>query len=961
MKLIINLFLIINLIFINLTSLTLTKNQNINNNSTLSNPIHSNLKNNSTFTTKIKNLIKIDCSNDGTILYALDINHSLYSDNNNIITKLTNSIAVKDFKICNDNSVIILDTLGELYLIKNKITINIELSNIINFKLDKNSNIIYALDNNYNLYKINNNKINKISSNIYSYYVCTNNLFFLNDIFNDTHNLYRLNKNNTLCLIKSNIINFYSSFNSSFNYFLDNDYRLYSLSNNSSISSITLNNFSNIIFTQNGSAIGLDNLNNVFNLNKNSASLIINIPNLKKIYLSSKNTNFYYLDSNNNTYYYNNEISNLVNNDYNYNNFMIKSLHFTNNFDLVYSLSFDGTLYKINNNSYLKLSEFTNVKNILFSKDSSKLYIYANNENLSFFNISISNILELPSAFTFFNNIFYYRNDTVFTLLSDLVKNVKLNDVKLLPPYTIHLISSPTGLSNYKLSFNLNHNLSNYENIFFGFNPTYNAIILNLSISSKFNNNYINYKINPNDKMIDLGKGEYGLTQGKEIKYIFPNDTYHTNCLVGINPLNLNNLDLNNSYYVKGNYKKNDFISSNNNKYLINSRTITENGIYQLHYIDYIGNTYDEFLEIGRNNENIIIQIDDSKILALEKKYKINTEFTHITEKQKNALNNWLLLYSNDFSNNFKNRYTQLIKDKYFGFDLDTYYKIDLNIFLDNITKYLNPITLNDSSFNLESVITNKYSINNILIYSDINKFINREINSIIDSNLNYIKVIADSENVTVDKNIFISQNILISYIEYVQKYNKWLNQEFQSLIQSKISLVSLGYLTAEQIKEIMIKINSSKILFLKPINWVNNFNQNNFLTNIDINKLDIFLSNLIHDFINDPNALLQQEIKNIENAVNYNNKYCIDNILKTNHLKRPQNKFEILNFNNTGYSYKMWLSIQINILHNKKIKKIILIFIFILILLSLIIFILVYRYRVEIKNYICRIKRNKK
>ncbi len=758
-------------------------------------------------------------SDNGNIIWFVDLNNNLYQQNlilNKIISiNLINNDSIEQLKISDDGSVAWVYTYNKnLYFINNQYKTLLIQNNLndSNFVLSNNGNKCWYIDNGLlkNFDSVNNkqNLISKINDvNKIQVSDSGNIIWFLDN--NSILEQYNLNDNKIINYKINNIVDLQISLDGKTALAYDINNKIYKIINGE-IKFSNLSNLDNIIenFQINDIASEI-----YFYYSDSTIYKLDNDMNLIKIQLNQKVINYKLTKENNYLWIYTNESTNIC-------------LYVVDNFQNIHKLSF--------NLSYEN-------SNIEFSKDGRKIFLIDQNYFLYELNFEIIELLNLNNDYVYKDNFYYYSNDQIMYLNNNYLTKVIINNqtVDLNKLYSINKISS--------INLKLNSNLSQYNFLFSNDINNDQTVNIDVDIDKGINEDDILYN-SKNNLIIHLGQGASNSNISNcKVLGVYLNNA--NNLDIDFNFTNIKLLDYSNSFLLKGNIDVNKNFYSNNSKQYINNTTLTltNTGIYELFLSDLLGNNYIEYIELGNvdNQFNFNWQNNDFNQKLNKFNINISNEIANEPIDKKNIDYNKIYDWLNSYEIYFNLQFTKLFNNEITNFNSKTGFNLS-----DKFSYYLNNIWNEINKFSISTIIkTNdldklssydpKINFDKIQIFLE--NSLSNDIKYIINSKINSVMNVANSENILV-KNILCS-NDLDNYINYVNNYNAYLNQNFELLVQDDLTKLNISNLKLRN------NIINNRISYLNLVQWNSSIPQKNFLQNINnqkiINTINEFKYNL--------------------------------------------------------------------------------------------------------------------
>jgi len=425
--------------------------------------------------------------------------------------------------------------------------------------------------------------------------------------------------------------------------------------------------------------------------------------------------------------------------------------------------------------------------------------------------------------------------------------------------------------------------------ILFGGDNNTGEITYNFWVKSAIDKNQINYSTNINTTDLLTGLvSDLGNTNG------YPIIQTRSKAGTGSHNATLKTMfddqliDYKNSYYIVGNVNEstNDFTTSGNKEKLNPTTEINDDGIYHLHLVDLVDNSYDAYLELGESNWKLKGTINDQALNDLANKLNATIDLDAPTKKQEAM--GWLQNYQSTANNTFNIS----VKNHGKGFDISISDLQDgYKTFLDHVT-YTNPSTktaINQTK--LDQVILN---LANQKLQNGLNKL---------------------PKDLNVDTDNVINKTTLDNYTSWIRNYQDFIKNNKNQWINDIINVVSRGFATDQQIEKIKNHVNSLKFInYLEKITWTPNVNDglntsDDYLKFIKLDKLQTDIINWIKQNIPELIKAYQNAINEAESHLSLHG-YRLNEIL--NNKAKPKTKDEINNFAD-GKSYHNWLQSQAN------------------------------------------------
>ena len=343
-------------------------------------------------------------------------------------------------------------------------------------------------------------------------------------------------------------------------------------------------------------------------------------------------------------------------------------------------------------------------------------------------------------------------------------------------------------------------------------------------------------------------------------------------------------IDYKNSFYIQGtvNETTNDFTESGSKQKLSKTTQITTDGIYHLHLVDTVGNTYDSYLELGESNWKLQGKFDDVSLNDKANKLNVTVDSHSASQEVKQEANGWLDNYKNITDSIFNSAVSA--KGKGFNISIDNDLKGDYKSFLDPVI-YTNTRT--------------QYAINQSKLNNEITKIAEHKLQDGL-SGL--------PQNLNVDTRNVINSSTLDSYKSWINDYQKFINDNKNNWITDIANVASRGFATSQQLQDIK---NHIAVLdfknYLQHVVWTSNSNvstSNDYQQFVELDKLQSDTIDWVNKNIPEINQAYQNAIKDAESNLNLHG-YSISEIL--NDKKLPKTKSEIDNFAD-GQSFHDWL-----------------------------------------------------
>ena len=376
-------------------------------------------------------------------------------------------------------------------------------------------------------------------------------------------------------------------------------------------------------------------------------------------------------------------------------------------------------------------------------------------------------------------------------------------------------------------------------------------------------------------------------------------------------------IDYSQSYYVAGDINSdNDFTASGKKQVLSKDITIATDGIYHLHLVDYVGNTYDAVLELAKSNWEAEGNFSDADLTKQEQALKVTAEATELDVKQQ--LSGYLGNYQSYVVKTVSGIMQSVIKQVGGGFD---YQKLIARYsgesLLTNQRKYLTASTWTVANQPDYTTLLNTQHFT-----SDFTALVNQAKKSDIDNGLGQVKAMADALNVKGQNNV-VDESTLAGYQSFVRNYHTYMMKNDKQVADGIIDKAGLGYLTAKQITSLENLVldtsaNASndifKTAYIKPITWTKNTVNNDatFKAQIDTAKITEAIDGAVQKFNPTPQQQLDKDIADAEKGVNLHGN-SVQAILDYKGVSLPQNKSQISNFDGKGTSFHDWLQTASN------------------------------------------------
>lgn len=345
-------------------------------------------------------------------------------------------------------------------------------------------------------------------------------------------------------------------------------------------------------------------------------------------------------------------------------------------------------------------------------------------------------------------NGFVYKNEQIIELKPDYLKNATLDGV------TIDVSSKQKitiGIKhNLVLTLNNKDNCNQYLDLFGG-DPTNGQIIYNFWIKNEIGKDEFNYSTITHDT--DLLTG---LVANISTANTYNSPIIQTRQKSGSGVITLNAqvtsemINLETSYYEQGtiNVTTNDFTATGSKQKVNKNLIISNEGIYHLHLVDVVGNTYDSYLELGEKNWKLKGTFDDKTFNDLAR--TLNVTVNIISTDDKKVANGWLDNYKNLTDSTFNN--TVLIKGKGFNISIES----DLK---GNYKSFLDPVTYVDSK--------TQYAINQGKLTDEIIKIAEQKLRDVL---------FRLPQGLNVDTSNVVNKLTLDNYSNWIKNYKEFID-----------------------------------------------------------------------------------------------------------------------------------------------------------------------------------------
>jgi len=555
----------------------------------------------------------------------------------------------------------------------------------------------------------------------------------------------------------------------------------------------------------------------------------------------------------------------------------------------------DKGLYKSNGiNEFIIVDQIPNdawVSDIAISYDGT-IYVTTQNKGLYVTN-PINLLLKINKPDTFDKSWLVYKaivynSVQKIDIKEQLVSSARLDNKSITIP-TIDL-DIPVGEHTLVLTLK-NKSLASV----FGGDPITGQVIYKLWVKTKIIDTDKIYSTNDDDTdLTDLSLGfisNFGNTNNCPIIETKSKDGTGIHDAFLIMNFNDKLIDFDNSFYVQGNVDvtTNDFTETGTYQNFSKNLSIKKDGIYHLHLVDIVGNTYDSYLELGKDNWLLKGTFNDDTLNRL--KTKLNVSLSLTDPKQLAQATGWLTNYDKFTSNLF----VKSLQENGKGFDQDI--KKDLE---NDFKWFLKPLTYepnNEPNFN-DGIDKNK---------------LNNEIIKIAEQKLQD-GLSGLPQNLNVDIKNVVNKSTLDNYSVWIKSYQDFVNNNKDTWINYIVNIASRGFATPQQLQDIKNHIAGLDFKnYLKHIVWTANSNlstSNDYQQFVELDKLQQDTITWVNQNIPEINTVYQDALNQAESGLNLHG-YSVDEIL--NDKKLPQTKSQIDNFAD-GQSFHDWLQSQANI-----------------------------------------------
>lgn len=359
--------------------------------------------------------------------------------------------------------------------------------------------------------------------------------------------------------------------------------------------------------------------------------------------------------------------------------------------------------------------------------------------------------------------------------------------------------------------------------ILFGGNENTGEITFNFWIKTSIDKKNINYTTNHDDTdLTDLSLG-FVSTSGNTINCPII-QTKSKDRSIHNAPLITNftdvEIDYPNSYYVQGtvNETTNDFSPTVSNQTLSPTTVIKTDGTYHLHLVDTVGNTYDSYLELDKDNWKLKGTFNDEELNKL--KIELNVEVDLTDPQQLARANGWL----SDYKKVVTDLFEKSLKANGKGFDSDIKNELE-----NDFKWFLKPLTYlpdNEPKFD-----------------KDIDK--DKLDKTIIDT---AEKCLQDGltdlpQNLNIDFKNVTDKQTLDNCKTWSNNYEKYIKDNVSKWITNISNVASRGFATSQQILDIKKYINDLPFnKYLKPVEWTPNLTasgyDDKYLQYVELDKL---------------------------------------------------------------------------------------------------------------------------
>ena len=367
-------------------------------------------------------------------------------------------------------------------------------------------------------------------------------------------------------------------------------------------------------------------------------------------------------------------------------------------------------------------------------------------------------------------------------------------------------------------------------------------------------------------------------------------------------------IDSSQSYYEAGTITNNNFSGSGSKVRFNNQFDVTKNGIYHFHLVDFVGNSYDAILELGKTNWKTVGRFNDN--VLWNELNDLNVSVLTSDPTIKNSVTNWANGYQNWLNTQVSSLENSIVKQYGGGFDCSSLVKTFFNFTEKH--KCLTKVTvINPSQLPIYTNLFKRGQFNN-----DFQQAVVNLKNKDITSGLSTVEAKAETLHVIVGKNV-TDKASLDAYVKYVNDYGNYVTTNEAQWVKDDVNKANLGYLTDEQIKQVESDFSLATVEknYLNTVNWNAKLSENDFSKNINSNKLADDIASDVNNISNQKSDL-QTDINKAESGVNlYGN--SISKILEFKHKSLPADKAEITNFDGHGTSFHNWL-IQASSDYNK-------------------------------------------
>lgn len=256
-------------------------------------------------------------------------------------------------------------------------------------------------------------------------------------------------------------------------------------------------------------------------------------------------------------------------------------------------------------------------------------------------------------------------------------------------------------------------------------------------------------------------------------------------------------IDYQNSYYVQGTVDNvNNFTESGSKQTLSTSLTIKTDGTYHLHLVDTVGNTYDSYLELGKDNWKLKGTFKNDELDRL--KTKLNVTVNLKDPNQLAQATGGLTNYDKFATDVFK----KSVQANGKGFDAEI--KADKK---NDFKWFLKPLTFEP---NHEPKFTDGID------KGQLDKTIKDTAEKFLQDGLSGLP-----QDLNVDTSNVVNKSTLDSYSNWINSYNNFINDNKKVWFNQISANASRGFATStetQQIKDYLNGLNFSK--YLKRVVW---------------------------------------------------------------------------------------------------------------------------------------------